>query len=116
MQLYIVTAIVIASAMVGGAGAYRLQEWRFDARELARVQAQAEATQQAARTANTAAAAHEQDKTHAAQKTRVIRQIVEKIVERPVYAGICFDDDGLRALTSAIKPGDLAAQPGDAVP
>ena len=105
-----------AAALISAAIAWQVQNYRFDARELERVQAQTEATQQAARTANTAASAQDQDKTHAAQKTRVIRQIVEKIVERPVYAGVCFDSDGLRALTSAIKPGDLASQPGDTVP
>ena len=115
-MIYTHAAAALISAAIAATGAWQVQNWRFDARELARVQAQAEATQQAARTANTAAAAHEQDKTHAAQKTRVIRQIVEKIVERPVYAGACFDGDGLRALASAIKPGDLASQPGDAVP
>ena len=109
-------AAALLAAAIAATGAWQVQNWRFDARELERVQAQAAATQQAARAANTAAAAHEQDKTHAAQKTRVIRQIVEKIVERPVYAGVCFDRDGLRALATAIKPGDLAAQPGDAVP
>lgn len=115
-MIYTHAAAALISAAIAATGAWQVQNWRFDARELARVQAQAEATQQAARTANTAAAAHEQDKTHAAQKTRVIRQIVEKIVERPVYAGLCFDSDGLRALASAIRPGDAAAKPSDAVP
>lgn len=115
-MIYTHAIAALIAAAIAATGAWQVQNWRFDARELERVQAQTESTQQAARTANTAAAAHEQDKTHAAQKTRVIRQIVEKIVERPVYAGTCFDDDGLRALTSAIKPGDLASQPGDTVP
>lgn len=115
-MIYTHAAAALISAAIAATGAWKVQNWRFDARELERVQAQAAATQQAARTANTAAAAHEQDKTHAAQKTRVIRQIVEKIVERPVYAGVCFDGDGLRALASAIRPGDASAKPGDAVP
>ena len=115
-MIYTHAAAALIAGTLAAAGAWQVQNWRFDARELARVQAQAEATQQAARTAHAAAAAHEQDKTHAAQKTRVIRQIVEKIVERPVYAGVCFDDDGLRALTSAIRPGDAAAKPGNPVP
>lgn len=115
-MIYTHAAAALIAGAIAATGAWQVQQWRFDARELERVQSQAEATQQAARTAAAAAAAHEQDKTHAAQKTRVIRQIVEKIVERPVYAGVCFDSDGLRALATAIKPGDPTAQPGDAVP
>lgn len=115
-MIYTHAAAALLGAALAGTGAWQAQAWRFDARELARVQAQAEATRTAERTANTAATAHEQDKAHDQPRIKIIRQTVEKIVERPGYAAACLDDDGLRALTSAIRPSDPAAQPGNSLP
>ena len=115
-MIYTHAAAALLAAAIAATAAWQVQAWRYDARELARVQAQAEAFKQAERTASTAATAHEQDKTHDAARIRTIRTTVDKIVERPVYLGQCLDDDGLRALAAAIRPGDAAAQPGDPLP
>lgn len=107
-------AVALLVGAVAFTGGWKVQGWRNDARELERAQAQAEAFRKNERTADSASAGHEQDKTHEAARIRTIRTTVEKIVDRPVYRNICFDDDGLRALTSAIQPG--ASQPDHALP
>ena len=71
---------------------------------------------EAAIIATAASTGHEQDKANEQARIRTIRTTVEKIVERDVYRNVCFDDDGLRALSAAIKPGDAAAKSGNAVP
>ena len=48
---------------------------------------------------------------------RTITRTVDRIVDRPVYLNVCFDDDGVRAVTDAIN-GTLAppAEPDTALP
>lgn len=48
---------------------------------------------------------------------RTITQQVDKIVERPVYRNVCFDDDGLHAVNDAIA-GKVTdpSKPDSAVP
>ncbi len=115
-MIYTHAAAALLGAALAGTGAWQVQAWRFESRELERLHAQAAATHAAERTATTAAAAHEQDKAHDKPRIKIIRQTIEKIVERPGYAAVCLDDDGLRALSAAIKPGDAATKPGNAVP
>ena len=115
-MIYTHAAAMLLGAAIAGAGAWNVQAWRYDARELARVQSQAEAFRKAESIANAASTGHEQDKANDQARIRTIRKTVEKIVERPRYAAACLDDDGMRALTIAIKPGDAAAKPGNALP
>lgn len=53
--------------------------------------------------ANTAAAAHESDKVEIRTEFVPIREEVERVVEKTVYRDMCFDDDGLRVIQSAIS-------------
>lgn len=48
-------------------------------------------------------------------KYRTITKEVEKIVDRPVYSGVCFDDDGVRLANSALRP-ETTSKPHDRVP
>ncbi len=44
---------------------------------------------------------------------RTITKNVDRIVERPVYSGVCFDDDGLRLANAALAGIAVeAADPG----
>jgi hypothetical protein len=65
-----------------------------------------------ARTSQAAAAAQTLENKDAQTTVvyRTIKQEVEKIVDRPVYRNVCFDDDGLRAANAAL--GRTAADPG----
>jgi hypothetical protein len=46
-------------------------------------------------------------------KYKTIVKEVEKIVERPVYSGVCFDDDGLRLANAALAGS--ATAPGESL-
>jgi hypothetical protein len=50
-------------------------------------------------------------------KYRTITKIVEKLVERPVYRDVCFDDDGLRLVNAALTGSPApAGQPAHPLP
>lgn len=67
--------------------------------------AQQTALKQANDKANQVSADYEQLKATQQVKTETIRSEVQKIVERPVYRNVCFDDGGLQQLGKAIRLG-----------
>lgn len=62
----------------------------------------AEQQQKHQKTAHAASAEYQQTKSESEQKGRVRREVVQKIIERPVYSSDCVDADGLRELNAAI--------------
>lgn len=52
---------------------------------------------------NKASADYEQLKAEQRAKVETVTRTVQKIVERPLYKSICFDDDGLSEINSLIK-------------
>lgn len=97
--------------------AWKLQDWRHDAAELARVEREGEVRRQQARGADAAAVRHEEFKEVERVVYQTITETVDRIVERPVYRNVCLDDDGLRALNSAVRgaAGD-SSKPAATVP
>lgn len=104
--LFFALALVIAAF----SGGWVVRDWKAGA-EMAEVLAQA-AKDQAARRAqvDAAAAGHEKYRKAAAARERVVIKEVVRIVDRPIYANACFDDDGL-----AILQSDIAAR-GSVIP
>ncbi|MHA3117233.1 hypothetical protein E0H86_07055 [Acinetobacter sp. ANC 4635] len=66
---------------------------------------QKEAIETANDKANQASADYEQLKATQQVKIQTVRDTVQKIVERPVYRNVCFDNDGLQQLGKAINLG-----------
>lgn len=66
--------------------------------------------------ADKAAVGHERDKTQIQTEFLTITQEVERVVEKPIYRDICFDDDGLRIIGAAIGRRAAASEPAAAVP
>ena len=114
MNLTLVAAAIAAAVAFGGA--WKIQDWRHDAAELARVTAQQEITQENARLANRAATGFEKDRTKNETRTRTITIEVDKIIDRPVYRNVCLDTDGLQLIAAAIGRRDPTSQPGHALP
>jgi len=112
IRLIITVAVLVMSF---GAG-WTVQGWRRDAADKENIEAAQELQRENRRGANTAAAGHEKDREVIRTEFITITETVEKIVEKPVYRNVCFDDDGMRALRAAIRPGSTASQPGPAVP
>ena len=66
---------------------------------------QKQAIKQANDKANQVSADYEQLKANQQVKVQTIRDTVQKIVERPVYRNVCFDDSGMQQLGKAINLG-----------
>ena len=58
--------------------------------------------QQHQKTARAASVEYQQTKSKADEKVRVQREVVQKIIERPVFAGDCVDASGVSVLNAAI--------------
>ena len=114
LALYAAVAIVAAALSAGGA--WQVQSWRFDAREKERIEAQAELARNNRQAAQSASEGFENDRTKTEIKYRTITRQVEKIVERPSYRNVCFDEPGMHALRSAIGTAGDTGEPADAVP
>lgn len=112
-MIYTHAAAAIVAAVVAAAGTWKVQDWRYTAREAERLEAQREITRANALAADNASATHEATKAAARVEFKTIYQEVERVVEVPVYRNVCIDADGLRILGRAIR-GDTAA--GESAP
>lgn len=113
---YAITAIV--AALMAGAGAWRIQTWRFDSRELARVEQQRETETMRRKAANSAAGGHEADKTAIRTVFQTITEKVEHEIqtERVVYSAVCVAPGGLQQLADAARATGYAGEPVHPLP
>lgn len=115
--LSIYVAIALIAASMGSVGAWRVQSWRYAAKDAARIEAQAELARNNRKAAQSASEGFENDRTKTEIKYRAITREVEKIIDRPVYrATLCMDNDGLRILNAAVRAAGDTGEPQDAVP
>ena len=115
LALYV--AVALAASLFSGAGVYKVQSWRYEAKDKQRIEAQIEIDRNNRKAAQIASEGFENDRSKATIQYRTIEVEVEKIVERPIYRDrACFDDDGMRALRSAIGATGNPGQPENAVP
>lgn len=114
--LSIYVGIALTAAAMSGAGVWNVQNWRFDAKDKQRIEAEAEQRRTNEKAASAASTGFEQDKTKNETRTRTVYVEVDKIVDRPVYRNVCVDADGLRLLNGAIRRTDNAAQSGFKLP
>ena len=115
-MIYTHAAVAIVAAVLSATGAWQLQGLRFDAREKERIEAAAELARNNRQAAQAASEGFENDRTKTEIKYRTITRQVEKIVERPSYRNVCFDEPGLHALRSAIGTASDTSEPADALP
>ncbi|OAM43525.1 hypothetical protein A7Q02_00415 [Eikenella sp. NML97-A-109] len=62
----------------------------------------AEQKQKHQKTAHAASVEYQQEKSKADEKVRVRREVVQQIIERPVFTGDCVDASGVQVLNAAI--------------
>jgi len=91
----------LAGAAIAFAGAWQVQEWRYGAKEAARLSAAVQAEKARDKASYTAATTFEKGRTHVETVFQTITETVETIVDRPVYQQQCFDDSGLQAIRDA---------------
>lgn len=97
------TIAAVLGLLIGGAGSWVVQGWRYDAALLKDQQTRAAAVVKAEDKANTAAETHEQVKVQIEYRDRVVQKKVVEYIDRPVYKNVCIDQDGLDALNELIR-------------
>ena len=102
MQLTII-AVALAGVLAFGS-AWKIQDWRFDAKEKERLEQVQEAKQMREKQISAASANYEKKKEVTRVKYVKVIEEVEKIVDRPVYKNICLDEDGIKLINEGITP------------
>lgn len=115
-MIYTHAAVGIAALAIGFSGAWKVQEWRHDSAEKARIEQAGKDLKRAIETQDRAVSTFIQEQSNAKTVYRQITVEVDKIVDRPVYRNICFDDSGLRELHRAIDGTDVKPSPIQPVP
>lgn len=101
-MLYTHLASAIAGAAIAFSGAWKVQDWRYGAKEAARLSAAVEAEKARDKASYDAATTFEKGRNRVETVYQTITETVEVIVDRPVYRDtVCFDPDGLRAIRNA---------------
>ena len=94
----------LLAAVIGGEYWYGRQRYQagYDAATAAITAKMLEQHQQHQKTARTASVEYQQGKSERDEKVRVRREVVQKIIERPVYIDDCTDASGVSVLNAAI--------------
>nr|DAX93551.1 MAG TPA: Protein of unknown function (DUF2514) [Caudoviricetes sp.] len=94
----------LLAAVVGGEYWYSRQRYQagYDAATAAITAKMIEQHQQHQKTARAASVEYQQTKSERDEKVRVQREVVQKIIERPVYIDDCTDASGVSVLNAAI--------------
>lgn len=92
------------AAVVGGEYWYGRQRYQagYDAATAAITAKMLEQHQQHQKATRAASVEYQQTKSEADEKVRVQREVVQKIIERPVYIDDCTDASGVSVLNAAI--------------
>ena len=94
----------LVAAVVGGEYWYGRQRYQagYDAATAAITAKMIEQHQQHQKTARAASVEYQQGKSERDEKVRIQREVVQKIIERPVYIDDCTDASGVSVLNAAI--------------
>ena len=94
----------LLAAVIGGEYWYGKQRYQagYDAATAAITAKMLEQHQQHQKTARAASVEYQQTKSEVDEKVRVQREVVQKIIERPVYIDDCTDASGVSVLNAAI--------------
>lgn len=96
MRTYVTTCLV--TALLAAAATWRVQDWRYAEKEVARLQLEAEARKMREKAVSLASENHEKAKEKERVVYKVVTETIERIVGRPVYSNICMDEDGIMAI------------------
>ena len=116
MTIWIKLALIAGIFLAGVASGVKIQAGLTAQRDLATAQAGAKEQARRVDKIDAAAVGYEADKAHIRTQFKTIIKEVDRVVQKPVYLNICFDDDGLRAARAAIGPAATASQPAPALP
>ena len=117
-MFYTHAAAALIGAAVAFGAAWRVQAWRHDSAELARVEQSREVEKMRRQAAGKAATQHEREKIVIREKFIPIREEVEHVITQVVYRDtVCLPPDGLSILRQAIdRANGTTGEPGNPVP
>lgn len=106
-------ALVIAlSLFLGGmAAGVKVHAGLTAQRDLKIEQATARETLRKMDRVDGSAVKHENYKTEAAIRERIVKVEVDRVVQNTVYSNVCLDDDGLRLIANDIAARPVAGKP-----
>lgn len=115
-MVYTHAAALIVGAALAATGTWLVQDWRYGAKEAARLAAVVAAERRQDKASYDASTKFEKGRTNVETVFQTITETVEVIVDRPVYRDTtCFDPDGLQQLTRSIAE-TAAPSAGGTVP
>lgn len=106
MKMLSLQACAISAALaaaVAAGGAWQVQAWRYESKELARLEAEKKKTEENREQTEKAANGLEEDKTKIEIRYKTITKTVTKLVDRPVYSNVCLDQDGINAVNGVSR-------------
>ena len=108
----------LAALAIGAAGAWQVQAWRWRAADADRVELEREARRGQEIRADGAAVRHETTRAGLQQQRQVLTQETDRAITAAPdwHAGMCFDDDGMRAILAADGRAAHPGQPAPALP
>lgn len=115
-MIYTHAAAVLVGLAIGFGGAWKVQAWRWDSAVLAAQQKQQAAARAQIRQIDKASEGYEADRAGTKTEFTTITKEVERVIEKPVYRNVCFDDDGLRQLERAARATGYPGEPASGVP
>lgn len=110
---WIIYLVVFAA---GAAGGVKFHAGLIAQRDLEAEHAAAKTVARRVDRIDVAAVGLEKDKAKIRTEFLTVTKEVERVVQKPVYLNICFDDDGLRIANAAIHPAAPAGQPASTLP
>jgi hypothetical protein len=115
--IYTHLAAFLAGSIIAGSAAWKTQQWRHDAAQLAAIEQARETEVMRRKAANAGAAQHEREKIVIRKQFVPVVQEVERVVTQVEYRDRqCFGADVVRIVNQAVGATGLAGKPGDAVP
>lgn len=113
--MYLYAATALATALVVGAGTWKVQDWRYAARDLKAQQAAAREVLRRIDKVDSAAVSHEKVKEVIREKFIPITERVEHEVTKIEYRdAVCLSPDGLRIISDSLAA--IAPAPGVSAP
>lgn len=102
-MIYTHAAVAALAVVVGFAGGWKTQGWRWDAADKQRLEQETADLRRITEHARQASGTYEDKRTANETRYRTVTVTLEKIVERPVYLQSCIDADGLRLINAQIS-------------
>ena len=95
--------VAFLSSVVSFTSAWKIQGWKYQAQEAEAIQTIAQADRENKARENKLSEGFEQEKLKIQSQIKTVNKTRERVIEKPIYRNVCFDDDGLQLVKQAIS-------------